>query len=1291
MDARQNLLLGVVAVSLGLTASRVAQPKQLTPAVHRTTADVDKAASRCNERLVTREPPGFIRWFRPGPGARPRVLAVVPSNMLFARHTMAQWAEMTGFACTVTTFKQWEHRNQAGVARDGKPYAALFLVTSSFDNFIGHHPAVLREVKAGLSVLAVCGQSQPTSVESRGHVLYDGNSDALNDPTGMLGGVLPAVMAATGGRSRGHFGIHSIAHERIGRGNVYEIMFQGPYFYRNGLVPALDEIYLTRWCSDLSEHLFPGWWNYYYSLYATLLDNALGRPWTIWLGWPHRPRPIWGVASAAPGGVVVGCVRGVRGATVVRVTAWLVRRGGGLAVHLRAAVVTRARDTRGDRALRFHLPLGIPQGLYMLNVVCSGQNGATAGWFSEPINVRLPGNAGRITELAAKAHGGAGEHRADFTARCHIQTSGDETRVRAMLSDAWRRILWRRSLDLKASATGVTAVTFRGSLPAAIILGTWSRLTVETLHGFQILDRASTDMYFPPRFDARRNDYVVAAYVWAPLYYRDLLYPLLHEIGVNTINCWPPGAPDALAHGFMWTDGWGGVCENRSLIYGALDKYKMTRTDPAFHPLRKDDFYDAQWRGLLRGAVRAYADRVQSHPPLGYMFWDEMSLANPWQTRANPEAEPDRSRQCLDLYRRYLRTTYRSLASLNRQWTTSYRSWAAIVPPLTAEARKKKNFSSWVQFRLFMDSLFAGISQDFTEDGAHFLPETAAGQPNWTYINPFSGIDPSKIVPTRTGSQDYYDIWQRSFARPGAKMWNWSHYTYPKRGTRTQDLAMIREGLYARLFAGASGDMIYGLEEKPGHPSGFINPSMAATRRSQMLQKLLRPLVDGVGKAVMDSVPAKPTVAIVYSQASMDMAWLESSNATSFSWPIRHRWNDDSYMNWYRSNFGMRRLVENMGLAFRFVTEKQVDEGVLGKYKVLVLPMTIGIGARTRAQIYKWQRAGGIVLADDQVGSRDALGKPVGGRWLSDTFGITSRSLPNWKHQSVALKGAGFEMAGEQRLRVEAGCRVFGHYANHQPLVVVDRVRGGLGIMLNGVATYDRDLRDLLLRLLANKGVRPFAFATAAAAATQPLDGVEFYYARLGQGGVRLLGLVRHPNPGRRETLGLKQIGPTGGQSAKTIFVHLARRYRVYNVLRPCHVNVGRTVRLTMEPTDAALLALFPRKRAPRLTLTVLRSSDVGGRPPVVIVGLEPGSGADRRIVHLAVVAPDGGVMPGRGHNLTMTSRRRRFVVPLALNDPSGLYQVRATDVLTGKVAAAVVQHTQLVDLDSVAQTPGRR
>ncbi len=1234
---------------------------------------------------------GFIRWVGRTPQARPRVLAVVPSEMLFARRTMAQWAEMTGFACTVTTFKQWEHRNHVSTARDGKPFAALFLVASSFDDFIAHHPAVLREVRAGLSVLAVCGQSQPTGVESRGHVLYDGNSNAFNDPAGVLAGVPLAAMAAIGERSWGHFGIYSIAHERIGRGNIYEIMFQGPYFYRNGLVPALDEIYLTRWCSNLSERLFPGWWNYYYSLYATLLDNALGRPRTVWLGWRHRPRPIRGVASAAPGGVVVGCVRGVAGATVVRATAWLVRRGGGPAVHLRAAVVTPAKDSHGDGALRFHLPLGIPQGLYMLNVVCSGRNGATAGWLSVPINVCLPGNAGRITELAAKARGETGGHRADFTARCHIQRSGDEIRTWAMLSDGWGRILWRRSLGLKASARGVAAVTFRGSLPAGMILGTWSHLTVETLDGSQILDRASTDMYFPPRFNARRNDYVVAAYVWAPPYYRDLLYPLLHGIGVNTINCWPPGAPDALAHGFMWTDGWGGVCKNRSLIYGALDKYKMARTDPAFHQLRKDDFYNARWRGLLRGAVRAYADRVQSHPPLGYMFWDEMALASPWQTRANPKAEPDRSRPCLDLYRRYLRTTYRSLASLNRQWSTSYRSWAAIVPPLTGEARKQRNFSSWVQFRLFMDSLFADISQDFTEDVTHFLPDTAAGQPNWTYINPFSGIDPSKIVPTRTGSQDYYDIWQRSFARPGAKMWNWFHYGYPKRGITTQRLATVREGLYARLFAGASGDMIYGLEMKPGHPSGFISPSLAATRRSRMLQKLLRPLVDGVGKAVMDSVRVRPTVAVVYSQASMDMAWLESSNATSFSWPIRHRWNDDSYLNWYRSNFGMRRLVANMGLAFRFVTERQVDEGVLGKYKVLVLPMTIGIGAGTRAQVYKWQRAGGIVLADDQVGSRDALGKPVGGRWLSDTFGIRSRSLPNYKHRSVALRGARFEMAGEQRLKMEAGCRVFGHYANHQPLVVVRRVRGGLGIMLNGVATYDRDLRDLLLRLLAKEGVRPFALASATAAATQPLDGVGFYYARLGQGGVRLLGLVRHPNPGRRETLGLKQIGPVGGQSAKTIFVHLAHRYRVYNMLHPRQGTVARTVRLAMEPTDAALLALFPRKRVPHLTLTVLRYSDAWGRPPVVMVGLEPGSGTDRRIVHLAVVAPDGGIMPGRGRNLTMTSRQRTFVVPLALNDPSGLYQVRATDVSTGKVAAVAVRHIQLVDVDSVAQTPGRR
>jgi len=51
------------------------------------------------------------------------------------------------------------------------------------------------------------------------------------------------------------------------------------------------------------------------------------------------------------------------------------------------------------------------------------------------------------------------------------------------------------------------------------------------------------------------------------------------------------------------------------------------------------------------------------------------------------------------------------------------------------------------------------------------------------------------------------------------------------------------------------------------------------------------------------------------------------------------------------------------------------------------------------------------------------------------------------------------------------------------------------------------------------------------------------------------------------------------------------------------------------------------------------------------------------------VFAPDGSPLPVYAKNVLMQNGSSTFVLPAALNDPSGTYTIRATDVVTGATA----------------------
>jgi hypothetical protein len=110
------------------------------------------------------------------------------------------------------------------------------------------------------------------------------------------------------------------------------------------------------------------------------------------------------------------------------------------------------------------------------------------------------------------------------------------------------------------------------------------------------------------------------------------------------------------------------------------------------------------------------------------------------------------------------------------------------------------------------------------------------------------------------------------------------------------------------------------------------------------------------------------------------------------------------------------------------------------------------------------------------------------------------------------------------------------------------------------------------------------------------------------------------------------------------------------------------TVRTSVVVGDAVVLGLNPAEDT--LSLRGPSGADLGEQPEFNARSSLPG----RRLVRFHVFAPDGSFISAYAKSVLLEDAAAVFALPSALNDPEGVYTVRATDVLTGATADAKIR-----------------
>jgi len=687
---------------------------------------------------------------------------------------------------------------------------------------------------------------------------------------------------------------------------------------------------------------------------------------------------------------------------------------------------------------------------------------------------------------------------------------------------------------------------------------------------------------------------------------------------------------------------------------------------------RTPSFNDPAFMQTLADIVRAAARNKARYNMDYYFVGDEGSL-----TSYGDAVDFDWSPGALTEFRNWLKQEYGTLPALNKEWRTDFKNWNEVLPFTTGEARKNGNFAAWADHRTFMEITFARayqVARDAVIEGDKDAHIAVSGT---QATNAYDGADWSRLdrVIDDFLSYDGGNQWDmhRSFAKPDAMIGYWTGYG--SHGLAVQNAiwtAAVHNVLHPNIF------WMY----------SFLNPDMTYSKSARDMGAAFKSLkFEGVGKLLMESKRLGDGIAIHHSMPSVHGASILGYHQRSSD--DDDQAPKDSSLNFPANRDGWVRTIKDLGLQFDFVSSEQIEQGDLasGKYKVLILPLSLALSPAEEKNIESFVRAGGMVLSDAAAGLMDQHCAWPQNATMDQLFGVTSampsnkRALkPTEEQLVVTADGAGWgldakELSGlvsaEPYIKATGGTPLVRIGA--ADAIITRRLGKGWTIYLNtlfdkypklraqnfGGANY----RALVNTLLDRAGVRPTIQVLSA-------DGKRLTQAQVARyrfGDADILTIVKD-NVAVAGIVGRDGVttyndAALGQIARQEIIIKLPKKYYVTDVRSGKQLGYTDVVHSSVLVGDAAILSLSPAEN--KLTLDGPGSSARGEHVAFTISS----STAGPRLIRCHVFGPDGVMLPVYARTLLMNDKASTFVLPSALNDIAGSYTLRTTDVVTGATA----------------------
>lgn len=485
---------------------------------------------------------------------------------------------------------------------------------------------------------------------------------------------------------------------------------------------------------------------------------------------------------------------------------------------------------------------------------------------------------------------------------------------------------------------------------------------------------------------------------------------------------------------------------------GFINKWMETREESAF--VRPYCLEDPAWLEQSKKEVVRAATKHREHGPLLYDLRDELSVtisANPFDYDFSPKS--------LEGFRGWLKEQYGTLQALNKQWDTDFATWEEVRPfstdqikarmvsgeripkgppdwsalkrvqfdPVKASDESTKwNFSPWCDFRTYMDTGLARTLYALRNSAREVDPATPVGIEGTQMPHAFGGYDLWKL----SQSLDWVEPYDVANAREIFGSFMPGKPILATVFEKDTNHAMRR--LWHLLLEGDKGCIIWWSEDCVD----MTQPDAPLTDKAKALAPALKEMTSPLAKLFLRAEKEYDPIAMHYSQASIQVAWLIESTVDGRTWPRRFSSHEGRHNLHARVRNGWLKLLQDMGYTPRFVSTEQIEKGELvrGGYRMLVMPQSYAVTAGEARSIDAWRKHqtndDWFLFCTHPTGAFDGRGKLLAhpqAPLLSSNFSTTwqtgrsnsSRGLGDAETLDRAVEGFPCDMADYPKYRLE--------------------------------------------------------------------------------------------------------------------------------------------------------------------------------------------------------------------------------------------------------------------------------
>jgi hypothetical protein len=890
----------------------------------------------------------------------------------------------------------------------------------------------------------------------------------------------------------------------------------------------------------------------------------------------------------------------------------------------------------------------LPAGRYLADLIARDAKGASLGWGSYVLNIAAPstlavtfdkvaydpGTPARVeavlecggltppssARLDAPSSMPEGGVKPPPTAKLRQAAALQNYAARLRVTDALGRLLWDEPTTI---VDGRATWKFPNRDPLAVLHT--AEVTV-TLDGQPYLS-AREELYVP-RFEW--NDFpnlLWGGYV--PPYAKErVLRRLREDLGFEYILC--QGYGDSHRE------------VNRSVIAGGARPF-YTNVGPQ-SPVETERAPQTVRDRVLKD-IAATTDQIRQTGAAAVFFQDERHGSRDSET---PTAE------ALPRFREWLQGRYADIGALNRAWGRSFAGFDEVMPVLTKEfdPTTEASLAPWLEWRLWAMHEIAETDRA----GVRLLREKL-GRDVHVGIEGIFGLELHNIPYGGTDlaaqGRDCFNTMMpygeglinacRTMYEGPITSWGGYSRTWPD---------------YERYVWSGALQGYWGLGWFYG--STFYNAYDWYYPQARWVRDLTRPLREGIGRLLLENRPIQSEpIAFLYSQPSLYAMHIlgKTIDPTNHHLMRRPAW-------WAR--LSLQKMFHDAGVQFGYVSEQDLQEGNSRGAKLLVLTSCVALEPATCRALEKFVADGGIVVADIAPGVWDDRGAFHQPGQLDELFGMKREGKFEFRTEAADWGVGTFEdepdfpiknqwfigQYHEQTLQM-ADARALGKHIFGErsvPAFLFKRHGKGATVLMNYLETEYRRVADpwqkvLTAALLQLAGIQPPVVVRDTSTGGTPVtDGL--ILSRWQDGPSEYYGVLLDKGRPVRLTL------PGSG--------HL------YEVISGKYLGHGNEAEVDCRERPYALLARLPY-RVERLQLTA-RSARLGESVPVQIV-LPSGRSDVKHVVHLKVLRPDGSEYRGLTRNVVLEGGRWEGALPLALNDPTGKWQLQAREVVSGQTA----------------------